>query len=388
LRTVERRLVLGDATADELEQQRAVLAVAQANLAALDNQLEDARTTLARLVGGLPAQLVIADQGLDALVDPSLHTGLPSDLLFSRPDIKLMEARMRAANANIDVARAKLMTPMDLALQTGYSGLTLSQLVQPQSFFWAAAASLAVTIFDGGRRQGDKDFAQSYHEEMVETYRQTILQAVREVESALSTLKSASTRLQAQRRSARAALAMFNIANQAYAAGAVDVTALLESRRNYQRSQDEYQRTRTDLLRAYASLSLSLGAAPATPALQNPPRYLIASGGAELNETDSVSPVDTGAWVLELPGLYLYDSVQAAARDLPTRFAANLSRNALVAERVGSVTEQGQSTQAWYRLSVLGWQDVEEARALCSAMQNAYQRCTLKTRAAFLAATP
>ncbi len=388
LNTVERRLALGDATADELEQQRSALAVAQVNLAVLDNQLEDARTALAKMVGGLSSQVEIADQGLDALIDPEVQTGLPSELLFRRPDIKLMEARMRAANANIEVARAKLMPPMDLALQSGFSGLTLSQLVQPQSFFWSAAASLAVTIFDGGRRQGDKDYAQSYHEEMVENYRQTILQAVREVEGALSTLHSTSTRLQAQKRSARAALSMFNIANQAYVAGAVDVTALLESRKNYQRAKDELQRTRVDLLRAYASLSLSLGGSPAASVEHIPARYLVAHGDSEVRDTDSLASVNAAPWVLDLPGLYLPDSVQAVARDLPLRFKVDLSVTALVAERVGSVAEKGQSTQAWYRLSVYGWRDVDSASALCVRLQNAYQRCGVKTLADYLASNP
>jgi NodT family efflux transporter outer membrane factor (OMF) lipoprotein len=259
LQTVEKRLALGDTTRDELDQQQGNVAFQQATLATLENQREDIRTTISRLVGVLPAELKLTDRGIDALAVPQVDAGVPSALLLNRPDIRTVEARMAAANANIELARARLLPPIDLAGQVGYSGLTLAQLLQPQSFFWNAVASLSVTIFDGGRRQGDKALAQSSYEEMVETYRQTIYQAIREVESAVSSLRTASLRLEAQKRSARAALNMFKTASDAFALGAVDLTTLLEARRNYQRSQDDMQKTKAELLSANAGLALAIG---------------------------------------------------------------------------------------------------------------------------------
>jgi NodT family efflux transporter outer membrane factor (OMF) lipoprotein len=260
LQSVEKRLSLGDATVEELEQQRAAVALQQANVAALENQQEDAKTLLARLTGMLVSDLNLRGEGLANLRSPVVDAGLPSSLLLQRPDIRMVEARMRAANANIELARARLLPPLDLSAQAGVSGLTIAQLLQPESFFWNAAASLAVTIFDGGRRQAEKDFAESAHEEMVETYRQTIYQAIREVESAAATLKFTQARLNAQNRSARSALASFRIATNAYELGAADLSALLQARKNYQRSADESQRTKAELLSAYATLSLALGA--------------------------------------------------------------------------------------------------------------------------------
>lgn len=260
LQTVEKRLVLEDATLEELEQQRAAVAIQQAAIAAIENQQEDAKTILAKWTGMLVSDLNLTGEGLGNLRAPQVDAGLPSALLLQRPDIRMVEARMKAANANIELARARLLPPVDLSAQAGFSGLTLSQLLRPESFFWSAAASLAVTIFDGGRRQAEKDFAMSAHEEMVETYRQTIYQAIREVESASATLKFTQARLNAQNRSTRSALASFQIATDAYELGAADLPALLQTRKNYQRTADESQRTKAELLLAYASLSLALGA--------------------------------------------------------------------------------------------------------------------------------
>jgi outer membrane protein TolC len=184
---------------------------------------------------------------------------MPSTLLLQRPDIRVVEARMRSANANIEVARARLLPPLDLSVQVGYSGLALAQIFQPQSLFWNAASSLALTIFDGGRREADKLLAESAYEEMVETYRQTIYQALREVESALVSITTTRQKLAAQQRNARAMLSMFRVASDAYALGAADVSSLHQARRNYQRSADDLVRTKAELLRAHASLALALG---------------------------------------------------------------------------------------------------------------------------------
>ena len=259
LQAVEKRMTLGDATQDELEQQNAALALQQAAVASLHNQREDIKSILSRLTGGLVADLNLTGEGLDSLVEPSVQTGMPSTLLLQRPDIRVVEARMRSANANIEVARARLLPPLDLSVQVGYSGLALAQIFQPQSLFWNAASSLALTIFDGGRREADKLLAESAYEEMVETYRQTIYQALREVESALVSITTTRQKLAAQQRNARAMLSMFRVASDAYALGAADVSSLHQARRNYQRSADDLVRTKAELLRAHASLALALG---------------------------------------------------------------------------------------------------------------------------------
>lgn len=167
---------------------------------------------------------------------------------------------MRSANANIDVARARLLPPIDLSVQGGYNGLGLADLLQPQNLFWNGVASLALTIFDGGRREADTALAKAAYEEMVITYGQTVYQAIREVESALAIQRASMSRWEAQNRIVRSALAMLSNTAEAYTAGAADLPALLDARRAYQRSADESKRAKAEALNAFAKLSLALGA--------------------------------------------------------------------------------------------------------------------------------
>ena len=391
LRTVEKRMALGDATADDLEQHRAVLFSQQVILPGLENQQEDLHNAISRLVGGLPGNLVLSERGLDALQLPEVKTGLPSALLLDRPDIRMMEARMRAANANIDVARARLLPPIDLTAQVGYSGATLASLLQPQNFLASTAAALALTIFDGGVKKGEQVYAQSYHEEMVETYGKTVLQAIREVESALANLKATSRRLEAQKSVTRSALNIYKIGSDAYAAGAIEQTALLESRKNYQRSADETQRVKAEFLRSQATLAYALGlgsrivgatahsGANVAHWTQMPQdqRVGLSEGVPTVNAFALSTIKKADYWKIEIPGVYHHSSLLPLWRDLQTRFPVGADHLWLRAVHLGHVDGVAGSNEAWYNLSAHGFMEKDAATAYCNTLRESGQSCSV-----------
>jgi hypothetical protein len=391
LLSVEKRMSLGDATADDVEQQRAVLFSQQVVLPGLENQQEDLRNTISRLVGTLPSNLVLSDKGLEALQVPTMQAGLPSALLLGRPDIRMMEARMRAANANIDVARARLLPPIDLSSQAGYSGATLATLFQPQNFLVNTAAALALSIFDGGVKRGEQAFAQSYYEEMVETYGKTVLQAVREVESSLANLKTSGRRLESQKALTRSALNIFKIGSEAYAAGAIDQTAFLESRKNYQRSADETQRVKAELLRSYATLAYALGLGGSivdqvsstgdrvghAVNLSDDLHVGLDRGAIVLLPFTGVSQNSADLWEVDLPGVYHRSGLLPIWRDLQARFAVGGNQLKLRAVHLDHIEEIVESEEAWYRVSAYGFTEQNAAKAYCSALLVVGQNCSV-----------
>ena len=123
-----------------------------------------------------------------------------------------------------------------------------------------------MTIFDGGRRAGNQAIAQSVYEEMTAVYGQTVLEAIREVEMALVSMQATGQQMEAQRKVTRSALQRLRIAHEAYAAGSVELTGMLDARKNYQRSLEELQRLKAERLNAFAALALSLGEGTAVKA--------------------------------------------------------------------------------------------------------------------------
>jgi multidrug efflux system outer membrane protein len=389
LHTVEKRFALGDATAEELELQRAVLLSQQVALPGLENQLEELRNAISRLVGALPGDVVLSANGLDSLQLPSVEAGLPSALLLGRPDIRMMEARMRAAHANIDVARARLLPPIDLSLQASYSGSALATLFQPQNLLVNTAAALALSIFDGDVRKGEQAFAQSYYEEMVETYGKTVLQAVRDVENALANLRTATRRLEVQKGLSRSALNLFKIGSDAYAIGAVDQIALLESRRNYQRSADETQRAKGELLRSYANVSYALGLGAVLSDTQqrlsdaSERKFLVTgdllvgvmAGNPTLLAEPTAPSKPFGQWEVELPGVFHRSTLLPVWRDLQTRFGAGAGSSWIRAVHLDHVVGTVHEAEAWYRVSITGFADQEAAANYCHILLQKGQGC-------------
>ncbi len=389
LRNVERRMALGDATADDLEQQRNVVFSQQVVIPGLENQLDDLRNNLSRLVGALPGNLVLSAKGLDALQMPSVQSGLPSGLLLSRPDIRMMEARMRGANADIEVARARLLPPVDLSSQAGYNGASWATLFQPQNFLINTVAALTISIFDGGAKRADKAYAQSYYEEMVETYGRTVMQAVREVESALASLRTSRARLEAQKNATRSALNLFKIGSEAYAAGSIDQSALLESRKNYQRSADESQRVKAELLRNYANLSYALGlgailAEPSPPVADGATKAANPGADLQVGQVAGVAMLvpqmasasaGGGPWEVELPGVYHRSSLLPLWRDLQARFGATPTGPSMRAAHLDHTEGPGLAGQAWYQVYVTGFADRTGTARYCDTLLQAGQGC-------------
>ena len=103
------------------------------------------------LVGGaVPADLLPADELNPVTQLAAIPSGLPSDLLRNRPDVQQAERTLRAANANIGVARAAFFPSISLTASGGSASRNLSGLFKSGSGTWSFAPQINLPIFDGG----------------------------------------------------------------------------------------------------------------------------------------------------------------------------------------------------------------------------------------------
>ena len=117
---------------------------------------------------------------------PWMGTVLPSRLLERRPDIASAERQVEAANAAIGIAKAAYFPQFALNAQGGYESNQLGNWVSVPSELWSLGAGAVVVLFDAGQRSALTDEAREHYEETVANYRQTVLNAYREVEDSLS----------------------------------------------------------------------------------------------------------------------------------------------------------------------------------------------------------
>ena len=112
--------------------------------------------------------------------------GLPSELLTQRPDIRRQEAQLASATANVGNARAQFFPSIQLTGQGGYQSSALVSLFQPHAAFFSMVGSLTQPIFDGGKILGNFEFTKARQDELLQTYRKTVVQAFADVDNALT----------------------------------------------------------------------------------------------------------------------------------------------------------------------------------------------------------
>ncbi len=414
LASVDGRLEIGDATITEMEQQKAAVYSVQATIPLLQQQRQVVLSRLAGLVGAAPVALNLSDKGLDSAKFPAVLPGVPSALLLRRPDVRAVEARLLAADADIDVARTRLFPPLDLSAQAGYGSMIMSQLLTPQSLFWNTMGSLTVSIFDSGKRSRDVEFARAMHEELLETYVRVIYDAVREVDDSLSGINSIQKRMESQSMAADSSLRAWNYSQEVFMAGVVDYIVLLDTQRTYQRNMDDWYNVRLESYRNLTNLFSALGggvtSGDAMPGEGVRPAKLAREieYGAVLGETEDDSgaakhsgaeslavQLDTtqfnrgeaegvdwdgkswrgGEWLVELSGVYDRGAVLPAWRDLHARFPQRMEQRILLPQRQGLVKSEDRERASWYRLYISSFSDKKKAEEYCAGLAAGQQRC-------------
>jgi multidrug efflux system outer membrane protein len=128
------------------------------------------------------------ERGLSVAEQPhpeEIPVGIPSKLLEQRPDIQQAEGKLIAANARIGVAKAQFFPQISLTSLGGSASSQLQSVFAGRNAYWYASASLTQPIFEGGRIRNNYRFSVAQQQEMVFAYRNTILNALKDVSNSL-----------------------------------------------------------------------------------------------------------------------------------------------------------------------------------------------------------
>ncbi|MGE5503061.1 MAG: efflux transporter outer membrane subunit [Actinomycetota bacterium] len=249
------RRTVGEGTELEVAQQTTVVAVAEAAVPPFTVALAQARHQLGALIGRPLSDTEQACASLDTLSLPEpAVSGLPSEVLLNRPDIRKAEELLRAANANIGTARAKLFPALALSAEGGWNGLAASSVGGPLSVFWALGGNVVQTIFDGGRTFAEIDAGQARKEELVASYRQAILNGLRDAEDALSAISAGNRQLAAQDRAVESARTAQGLAQKSFDRGMSPYITVIDAHRTRYQTEDALVAARFS--RATASVQL------------------------------------------------------------------------------------------------------------------------------------
>ena len=175
----------------DLRQSEGQVETARINVETYQRQLEQARDALQLLLGApIPADLPPAQPFSDDGMVAEVPAGLPSDLIARRPDILEAEHALKAANANIGVARAAFFPTISLTGSVGVTSSQLSSLFKAGSGEWSFGPQITLPLFTGGHNLAELDVAKVGARLEVVAYEKAIQSAFREVADALVAVES------------------------------------------------------------------------------------------------------------------------------------------------------------------------------------------------------
>jgi NodT family efflux transporter outer membrane factor (OMF) lipoprotein len=244
----------------DIAAQQAQLAQLEASLPPLIKQRDQQNDLIAVLTGRYPAQAPSERFTLARLSLPAdLPLSLPSALVEQRPDVLQAEENMRAASAQIGVARANRLPNITLSANAGTNALAIGQILGPGTGFWNIGAALLAPIFDGGTKLHQERAARYAYQQSAEQYRSTVLTAFQNVADTLVALEQDANTLKATKASADAAKASLDLARLQYKDGYTAYLAVLNADQAYQQARLSLVQAEGDRFTDTAALFQALG---------------------------------------------------------------------------------------------------------------------------------
>ncbi|WP_394729445.1 efflux transporter outer membrane subunit [Altererythrobacter sp. GH1-8] len=230
----EERFQRGVAESFELYQVRQDLRATEASIPQLRSQLSSTKGRLAVLVRQYPDEL---EQRLEGPLRPRLvfdpiPAGLPIDLLAQRPDVAAAWSRFEAARLRIGARRAERFPRISLSGSLGTQANNADDAFDfANNWTRSLAANLLAPLFDAGRISANIKIARANYDEQAASYSRTVLNALREVETALTDYDEQRDRYLLIARQLDEARSALDLQEQRFASGVGSYIAYLDALR-------------------------------------------------------------------------------------------------------------------------------------------------------------
>lgn len=257
---VQRRVAAGYSSRLDEARAAADLADAESELPRHEAAIAVAVHRLAVLLGASPTGFE-APLAVDTAPRPvGLRVPEPARWAAQRPDLQAAEARLRAQSLEVDAVRAEFLPRVSITGVLGWVAGSVSGLGAAGSAAWFVAPTVSLPVFDQARIAARLDAARAGEREALLAYRQTMLHATEEVESALASVRHGQVRLSALQARAGQATTAEQLARQRFVAGSLDLTDMLEVQRTAWQAEQALAAALTVQQQQVVTLQRALGA--------------------------------------------------------------------------------------------------------------------------------
>lgn len=235
------------------------LATLQSDVAPLQAQVSATQYTLAVLLGEYPEALAaeLAKPGLIPAIPQQIEPGLPLDLLRRRPDIQEAERQLAQATARIGVATANLFPRLGISAGVGTQSASIG--TDEGSHIWSVGPAVYWPLLDFGSLDAAVDVADLAAHERLVGYRRTVVDAVRDADTAISNFAAEQERLKNLDAAMLASERAVSLASQRYDRGLSDFLNVVDAERQEYNLEAEYTATQQGAADAFVNLYQALG---------------------------------------------------------------------------------------------------------------------------------
>jgi len=259
LALIRQQFAGGTASQLDLSQQEALVATERATIPPLEVTLRQNIAALAVLVARAPANFNVKGGGMARITVPRVTAGLPSELLYQRPDIRQAEAQLASSNFSVEVARAAFFPQIQLTGTTGVQSAALASLFGPGAWFYTLSAGLTQPIFDGYLLESQLKQAKGVQLQFLQAYRQAVLSAFANVEEELVALAQTTRQEKLQTDAVTASQKAYDVSVQQYRGGTVNLLTVLQTQQTLFTAQTTLVQVRLSRLLAASGLFQALG---------------------------------------------------------------------------------------------------------------------------------
>ncbi|RVA11172.1 efflux transporter outer membrane subunit [Mesorhizobium sp. M7A.F.Ca.CA.002.05.1.1] len=251
----------GTATAADVAKAMGQAASTEAAVPTLEASYAQAVHRLAVLAGRPPASLSEGRKRVAPIPAPRLPmpTGIPADLLLSRPDLRMAERQYAQYTAKIGQAEAARYPSVSLTGDISTAALKLGDLGKNSSIGWSFGPTLSVPLFNAGQLQAAVEVAKAQRDQYFIAYRSSVLTALEDVENALVLLSQERIRIGKLASSAKSYGDAARLEGTLYKAGETSLLDVLDAQRSLYSAEDSLLQSRVLLATNYIALNKALG---------------------------------------------------------------------------------------------------------------------------------
>lgn len=263
LEVLEKRFAVGQSGSADVLRQRQLVEATQEQVAVAQSQIKVLEHQLAALEGRPPQEAVDLPSPNLPEVPETPQTGMPAELLRRRPDVLSAFLQLRAADEDLAVAVADQYPRIDLAASLTTSAENPSGLFN--DWLTSLAGGLTAPLIDGGQRRAEVDRTDAARRERLADYGQTVLDAFREVEDALTQEAEQVERIRSLEQQLDLADSTYRQLRSQYLNGAADFIDVLTALREQQQIERDLLAARLDRVTSRIALYRALAGGFQTP---------------------------------------------------------------------------------------------------------------------------